>query len=95
VGEFSGEYAGSGPYPGETLQLLSYMGGVRYQLPHSRFGGARALQPFGQVLVGGGHASGALAGAGEGTNAFVARVGEDSICLSKAGSRCVCRRTTT
>jgi outer membrane immunogenic protein len=75
VGEFSGEYAGSGPYPGETLQLLSYLGGVRYQLPHSRFGGARALQPFGQVLVGGGHASGALAGAGEGTNAFVARVG--------------------
>jgi outer membrane immunogenic protein len=75
VGEFSEEYAGSGPNPGETLRLLSYLGGVRYQLPHTWFGGAHALQPFGQVLVGGGHASGELAGAGEGTNAFVARVG--------------------
>jgi outer membrane immunogenic protein len=75
VGEFSEEYAGSGPYSGETLRLLSYLGGVRYQLPHTWFGGAHALQPFGQLLVGGGHASGELAGAGEGTNAFVARVG--------------------
>jgi outer membrane immunogenic protein len=75
VAEFSGEYAGSGPYPGGTLRLLSYLGGVRYQLPHTWFGGTHALQPFGQMLVGGGHASGALAGAGAGTNAFVARVG--------------------
>jgi hypothetical protein len=72
AGEISEEFAGSGPDSGETLRLFSYLGGVRYQLPHGR---ARALQPFGQVLVGGGHASGELAGAGEGTNAFVARVG--------------------
>jgi hypothetical protein len=75
VGEINEEYAGSGPNTSGTLHLLSYMGGARYQLPQVWFHGAHPLQPFGQVLVGGGHVSGALAGAGEGTNAFVARVG--------------------
>jgi outer membrane immunogenic protein len=75
VGEVSEEYAGSGPNTGGTLHLLSYLGGARYQLPQMRLHGVHALQPFGQVLVGGGHATGALAGAGEDTSAFVARVG--------------------
>jgi hypothetical protein len=75
VGEISTEYTGSGPYPGQTLRLESFLAGARYQLLKPEQRHPHALQPFAQVLVGGGHASGLLAGAGAGTNAFIARVG--------------------
>lgn len=75
VGEFSTEYTGSGPYPGETLRLESFLAGARYQLVKPEQRHPHALQPFAQVLIGGGHASGLLAGEGAGTSAFIARVG--------------------
>jgi len=75
VAEISGEYAGSGPTTGDTLTLVSYLAGMRYRLPQLWTHSAHALQPFAQALVGSGHAGGGLAGAGDGTRAFVARMG--------------------
>jgi outer membrane immunogenic protein len=75
VAEISGEYAGHGPTTGDTLSLASYLGGMRYRLPHPWPHGAHAPQPFLQGLLGVGHAGGGLAGAGDGTYAFVSRLG--------------------
>jgi len=75
VAEISAEYAGNGPASGDTLTLLSYQAGARYRLPHPWLHGAHAPQPFAQALLGVGHAGGGLAGAGDGTHAFVTRVG--------------------
>jgi hypothetical protein len=75
VAEISGEYAGNGPSTGETLTLVSYLAGARYRLPHPWLHGAHAPQPFAQALLGSGHAGGGLAGASDGTRAFVTRIG--------------------
>jgi outer membrane immunogenic protein len=75
VAEITGEYAGNGPSTGNTLTLVSYQAGMRYRLPQPWLHGARAPQPFAQALVGSGHAGGGLAGAGDGTHAFVTRIG--------------------
>jgi outer membrane immunogenic protein len=53
VGEFSGQYASDVNATGEDLALYSYLFGPRYTLLKSD-----RWQPFGQVLVGGAHASG-------------------------------------
>ena len=53
VGEFSGQHAGNINATGEDLTLYSYLFGPRYTLRKSD----RWL-PFGQVLLGGAHASG-------------------------------------
>jgi hypothetical protein len=74
VAEISGEYAGNGP-TGDTLTLVSYLGGMRYRLPQPWRHGTHAPQPFAQALVGAGHVGGGLAGAGDGTQAFVSRIG--------------------
>lgn len=75
VAEFSGVYAGSGPYSGDTLTLVSYMAGARYWVAQSGQHGPNALQPFAQVLLGAAHAGGGLAGAGDGSYALAARAG--------------------
>ncbi|GAC1355910.1 MAG: hypothetical protein NVSMB3_01630 [Acidobacteriaceae bacterium] len=75
VAEFSGEYAGSGPYSGNTLTLVSYMAGGRYWFPQSWQHGPHALQPFAQVMLGAAHAGGGLAGAGDAAYALAARGG--------------------
>jgi outer membrane immunogenic protein len=53
VGEFSGQHAGNINGSGEDLTLFSYLFGPRYTLRKSQ----RWL-PFGQVLLGGAHATG-------------------------------------
>jgi peptidoglycan-associated lipoprotein len=55
---------------GQSLSLLSYQVGPRVYLPMKR------VTPFGQVLVGGAHASNpAFGGSGPSANAFAATVG--------------------
>jgi outer membrane immunogenic protein len=53
VGEFSGQHAGNINGSGEDLTLVSYLFGPKYSLRASE-----RWQPFGQVLLGGAHASG-------------------------------------
>ena len=75
VAEVSGEHADSGPSTGNSLTLVSYLAGVRYTLPQVWRHGSHRPQPFAQVLAGAAHAGGGIAGAGDGTMAFAARVG--------------------
>lgn len=73
VAEVSGQTATGGPETGSSLTLVSYLGGTRYRIPG--LPGHHALQPYAQVLAGAGHAGGGIAGAGDGTYAFVGRPG--------------------
>jgi outer membrane immunogenic protein len=74
VGEFSGQHAGNINATGEDLTLYSYLFGPRYTLRKSD----RWL-PFGQVLLGGAHASGtyepSLSGGSGSYNSFSLVVG--------------------
>lgn len=74
VAEIGVEHTGNGP-SANSLTLTSYLAGARYLLPQLRLGGDRGPQPFAQLLLGGGHAGGGIAGAGDASNAFVSRVG--------------------
>ncbi len=68
VAEISSVHAGNIAGSGADLTLTSYLFGARYYWHnHTKF------TPFGQVLLGGAHASTSLAGAG--ANAFAAKVG--------------------
>jgi outer membrane immunogenic protein len=75
VAEVGAEYAGKGPSTGNSLTLVSYLAGARYILPQPWLTGPHGPQPFAQVLLGAGHAGGGIAGAGDHTTAFVARMG--------------------
>jgi outer membrane immunogenic protein len=75
VGEVSVEHAGNVLSTGRSLTLTSYLAGGRYRLPQPWIHGRYAPQPFAQVLVGGGHAGGGIAGAGDGSSTFVTRIG--------------------
>jgi hypothetical protein len=75
VAEISGGYAGNGPGTGNSLTLISYMAGARYFLPQPWRESLHSPQPFAQVLLGAAHAGGGIAGAGDNTNAFAARMG--------------------
>jgi outer membrane immunogenic protein len=74
VAEIGVEHTGNGP-SGNSLTLVSYLAGARYLLPQPRLGGDRAPQPFAQLLLGGAHAGGGIAGVGDASNAFASRVG--------------------
>jgi peptidoglycan-associated lipoprotein len=75
VGEFNGVANGNVNASGHSLTLLTYLSGPRYRYvpSHGR------LSPYGQILVGGAHASGGLyapAGSSTGTaNAFATSIG--------------------
>lgn len=73
--EISGEYAGNGPGTRNSLTLISYLAGARYVLPQPWRESLHSPQPFAQVLLGAAHAGGGIAGAGDNTNAFAARMG--------------------
>jgi outer membrane immunogenic protein len=75
VGEVSVEHAGNVLSSGKSLTLTSYLAGGRYKLPQPWLHGPHAPQPFAQILVGGGHAGGGIAGVGDGSSTFVARMG--------------------
>ena len=57
------------------LTLTSYLVGARYKLPQPWLDGEHKPQPFAQVLVGAAHAGGGVAGAGDGSYEFAARMG--------------------
>lgn len=74
VVEGDADFASNGPGTGNSLTLLSAVAGARYRLP-VQFSGLRAPRFFAEVMGGGGHAGGGIAGAGDGSFAFVGRAG--------------------
>lgn len=75
VAEFSVDHTSNALSSSRSLTLTSYLGGARYRLPRFWRHGDRALEPFAQVLVGGAHAGGGMAGVADGTSAFAGRLG--------------------
>jgi outer membrane immunogenic protein len=78
VAEVGAEFTSNVPITGNSLTLVSYLGGVRYQLPrlsHSWLHSAHGVQPFAQALIGTAHAGGGVAGLGDGTYGFASRLG--------------------
>ena len=60
---------------GNSLTLSSYQGGLRYRISQPWMKGPHAPQPFAQVLLGGAHSSGQVAGAANGNTSFAFRIG--------------------
>jgi outer membrane immunogenic protein len=75
VAELSVDHTSSALASKQSLTLTSYMAGVRYHLRQPRMDGSHALQPFVQLLAGGAHAGGGIAGLGDGTSALAGRLG--------------------
>lgn len=75
VADIDAGHQSSGPLTGNSLTLLSYTGGARYAVPQRSSAHRSAFVPFAEVLVGGAHAGGGIAGAGDGTYAFALRAG--------------------
>jgi hypothetical protein len=75
LAELSVDHTGSALSAAQSLTLTSYLAGARYRLPDPWMRGPHALQPFAQVLVGGAHAGGGIAGVADGTSAFAGRLG--------------------
>jgi outer membrane immunogenic protein len=74
VAEGSVEHTATGPN-GSSLTLTTYLAGARYVMQRPSREGSGGIQYFAQLLVGGGHAGGGVAGPGDATNAFVGRIG--------------------
>jgi outer membrane immunogenic protein len=74
VAEASVEHTAIGP-SGSSLTLTTYLAGARYVVQRQSRDGSAGLQYFAQLLVGGGHAGGGVAGPGDATSAFVGRIG--------------------
>jgi outer membrane immunogenic protein len=72
--ETDADFASNGPGTGNSLTLISGVGGVRYNLP-ALLHHSRAPQFFAEAVAGGGHAGGGIAGAGDGGSGFVGRAG--------------------
>ena len=75
VAEVNGDFAKNGPGTGNSLTLVSYLFGVRHQLPQPWMDGPHKPEPFAQALVGMAHAGGGIAGAADGKYALAAKVG--------------------
>ncbi|WP_158792561.1 hypothetical protein [Granulicella sp. L60] len=75
VAEISVDHTGNALSSTKSLTLTSYMAGARYRLPRPWMHGEHALRPFAQIIVGGAHAGGGMAGVADGTSAFAGRIG--------------------
>jgi outer membrane immunogenic protein len=75
VTEISAELTDNDPSTGNSLTLTSFLAGVRYRIPQPWLEGDHKPQPFAEVLLGGAHAGGGVAGVGDGTYEFASRVG--------------------
>jgi outer membrane immunogenic protein len=78
VTEFGSEYTSRATPGNSSLTLTTVLAGARYRLPSNwlrRPSSTNRVQPFAQVLVGGGHSGGGVAGVGDSTYAFAARMG--------------------
>ncbi len=75
VAEVSADHTAKALAQAQSLTLISYMAGARYRPFAPRMDGSHQIQPFAQVLVGGAHAGGGIAGVADGTSALATRVG--------------------
>jgi hypothetical protein len=75
VAEIGAERAANALSTGKSLTLTSYLGGARYHFVRPRPQSSHTLRPFGQLLLGAGHAGGGMAGAGDATYALITRIG--------------------
>jgi outer membrane immunogenic protein len=75
VAEVSLDHTSNALSSKESLTLTSYLAGARFRLPDPWMHGPHALSPFAQLLVGGAHAGGGVAGVADGTSAFAGRLG--------------------
>jgi outer membrane immunogenic protein len=75
VAEGGVQFGSHGAGPGNSLTLISLLGGARYHVPYVWIDQGYRIQPFAQVLAGIAHAGGGVAGAGESTFAFETRAG--------------------
>lgn len=75
VADFSAEHVGGAAPVGNSLTLTSFLAGGRYKIPQPWLEGEHKPQPFAQILLGVGHASGAEAGLADGTTRFATRIG--------------------
>ncbi len=75
VADFGAQNAGNAPTTGSSLTLVSYLAGARYKLPQPWLEGNHKPQPFAQLLLGVAHAGGGVAGVGDGSHEFAARMG--------------------
>ncbi len=62
---------------GNSLTLTSFLAGARFQIPEPWLRGMRRHrpQPFAQLLIGASHAGGGVAGVGDASYGFAARIG--------------------
>ncbi len=72
--EGDADFASNGPGTGNSITFMSGIVGVRYRLPVQP-PGRREPQLFTEVMAGAGHAGGEIAGAGDGSFAFVGHAG--------------------
>jgi hypothetical protein len=75
LAEFSVDHTASALASKDSLTLTSYMAGVRYHIRQPALDGSHRLQPFVQLLAGGAHAGGGLAGLADGTSGVAGRLG--------------------
>lgn len=75
VAEGSLDHTSSALSTKNSLTLVSYMAGARYHILEPRTDGSHFVQPWVQLLVGGAHAGGGIAGVADGTSAFAGRLG--------------------
>lgn len=74
VVEGDADFATDGPGTGNSMTLVSGVAGARYTLP-VQLPFNRGPQLFAEVMAGGGHAGGGIAGAADGSFGFVGRAG--------------------
>ncbi len=75
VADFGAEHNGSAPPLGNSLTLTSYLVGGRYKFSQPWLKGEHKPQPFGELLIGVAHASGAEAGVSNGWTQFASHLG--------------------
>jgi|SRR5271165_1601487 len=75
VTEIAAEHADNVNSTGRSLTLTSYLAGARFYFPRSWRRDDHHPQPFAQLLLGGAHAGGTVAGRADGSFAFAARLG--------------------
>jgi outer membrane immunogenic protein len=61
--------------PANSLTLVSYLAGARYKIPQPWLEGNHKPQPFAQIVIGGAHAGGGVAGVADGSYEFATRIG--------------------
>ncbi|HEY6442158.1 MAG TPA: hypothetical protein VIY66_02330 [Candidatus Acidoferrales bacterium] len=75
VVDFSAKHGADAPPAGDSLTLISFSAGARYQIAQPWLEGNHKPEPFAQVLLGAAHAGGGEAGVADGSYRFATRIG--------------------